>query len=108
MDKPIEHYWQLRLQGVKEALEANHFEVFLANDVGEARKIVKEQILPATGARAFLGGSMTFRHRPLREIKKMPGLEFSTPLIEARLLKRTWNSGGGLLLPIFSSPGPMP
>jgi L-lactate utilization protein LutB len=77
MDRPIEHYWQIRLKGVKEALEANHFEVFLAQDVKEAKKIVKEQILPALGAKSVSwGGSMTFLATGLyEEIKKMPGLE---------------------------------
>jgi L-lactate utilization protein LutB len=62
---------------VKEALEANNFEVFLAADVGEARKMVKEQILPAVGAKSVSwGGSMTFLATGLyEEIKKMPGLE---------------------------------
>jgi hypothetical protein len=77
MDRPIEHYWQIRLKGVKEALEANHFEVFLAQDVKEAKKIVKEQILPTLGAKSVSwGGSMTFLATGLyEEIKKMPGLE---------------------------------
>ena len=77
MDKPIEHYWQTRLKVVKEALEANHFEVFLADDVGQAKRIVKEQILPTTGAKSVSwGGSMTFLATGLyEEIKKMPGLE---------------------------------
>lgn len=57
MDKPIEHYWQTRLKVVKEALEANHFEVFLADDVGQAKRIVKEQILPATGAKSVSWGA---------------------------------------------------
>jgi len=62
---------------VKEALEANHFEVFLAQDVKEAQKIVKEQILPTLGAKSVSwGGSMTFLATGLyEEIKKMPGLE---------------------------------
>ena len=77
MDKPIEHYWQIRLKAVKQALETNHFEVFLANDVGEAGKIVKDQILPAIGAKSVSwGGSMTFLATGLyEEIKKMSGLE---------------------------------
>jgi L-lactate utilization protein LutB len=77
MDKPLEHYWQIRLKGVKESLEANNFEAFLATDVGEARRIVKEQILPALGAKSVSwGGSMTFLATGLyEEIKKMPGLE---------------------------------
>lgn len=77
MDKPLEHYWQIRLKGVKESLEVNNFEAFLATDVGEARRIVKEQILPALGAKSVSwGGSMTFLATGLyEEIKKMPGLE---------------------------------
>ena len=77
MDKPIEHYWQIRLKAVKEALEANHFEAFLAQDVKEAKNIVKEQILPTLGAKSVSwGGSMTFLATGLyEEIKKMPGLE---------------------------------
>ena len=77
MEKPIEQYWQIRLKAVKEALEANHFEVFLAKDVGDAKKIVKEQILPATGAKSVSwGGSMTFLATGLyEEIKKMAALE---------------------------------
>ena len=77
MEKPIEHYWQKRLKVVKDALEANHFEVFLAEDAGQAKNIVKDQILPATGAKSVSwGGSMTFLATGLyEEIKKMPGLE---------------------------------
>lgn len=61
MEKPIEHYWQIRLQDLKEALEANNFEVFLAADGAEARKIVMEEILPKSGAKKVSwGGSMTF------------------------------------------------
>jgi L-lactate utilization protein LutB len=77
MDNPIERYWQIRLKAVKEALEANNFEAFLAADVREARKIVREQILPTLGAKSVSwGGSMTFLATGLyEEIKKMPGLE---------------------------------
>jgi len=60
MDKPIEHYWQIRLNEVKEALEGNNFEVFLAASKEEARKIVLEEIIPKTGAKSCSwGGSMT-------------------------------------------------
>jgi L-lactate utilization protein LutB len=77
MDKPIERFWQIRLNAVKEALEANHFEVFLAKDAAEARTIVKEKILPTTGAKVVSwGGSMTFLATGLyEEIKNTPGLE---------------------------------
>ena len=60
MDKPIEHYWQIRLGEVKEALEGNNFEVFLAANKEDAKKIVLEEIIPKTGAKSCSwGGSMT-------------------------------------------------
>ncbi len=61
MEKPIEHYWKARLADLKEALEGNNFEVFLANDAGEAKTIVLEEIIPKTKAKTVSwGGSMTF------------------------------------------------
>jgi L-lactate utilization protein LutB len=46
MGEPIGKYWKLRLAHVKKALEGNNFEVFLAEDIDEARRIVLEEILP--------------------------------------------------------------
>jgi len=61
MDKPIESYWKTRLANLKEALEGNNFEVFVANDTKEAQKVVLEQIIPKTNARSVSwGGSATF------------------------------------------------
>jgi L-lactate utilization protein LutB len=61
MEKPTENYWQTRLNGLKEALVENNFEVFLANDASEAREIVLEEIIPKTNAKSISwGGSMTF------------------------------------------------
>ncbi|MBW1981590.1 MAG: lactate utilization protein [Deltaproteobacteria bacterium] len=61
MDKPIEHYWQIRLAEVKAALEANNFEVYLVQDSGQAREIVLEEIIPRLEvATVSWGGSMTF------------------------------------------------
>ncbi len=61
MDKPIDHFWQIRLAEVKGALEANNFEVFLAQTSEEAYKLVLEEIFPKTGAKSVSwGGSMTF------------------------------------------------
>jgi L-lactate utilization protein LutB len=60
MDRPIENYWQVRLSEVKEALEANNFEVFLAANRDEAKRIVLEEIVPKTEAKSCSwGGSMT-------------------------------------------------
>jgi L-lactate utilization protein LutB len=77
MDKPIENYWQIRLKETKSALEANNFDVFLAEDLASAKKIVLEQILPAAGAKSVSwGGSMTYLTTGLYEVlKKKPGLE---------------------------------
>ena len=55
MEKPIENYWSLRLADVKDALEANNFEVYIAANTDEAKKIVKE-ILPRTGAKSIAWG----------------------------------------------------
>jgi len=77
MEKPIEHYWQIRLQELKETLEGNNFEVFLAKDAAEAKSLVLERILPAAGAKSISwGGSMTYLATGLYEaLKAMPGLE---------------------------------
>jgi L-lactate utilization protein LutC len=47
MSTPIEQYWQLRFADLKKALEDNNFEVFIANNADEVKKIVFEQIIPA-------------------------------------------------------------
>jgi L-lactate utilization protein LutB len=77
MDKPIDHFWQIRLAEVKSALEANNFEVFLAQTSQEAHKLVLEEILPKTGAKSVSwGGSMTFLGTGLYEaLKNKDGLE---------------------------------
>lgn len=61
MDRPIEQYWDIRLGLVKEALEKNNFEVFIAGDPLEASNLALEKIIPRTGAKIISwGGSMTF------------------------------------------------
>ena len=71
MDKPIEHYWRIRLNELKEVLEDNHFEVFIAKDTAEAKAIVLEQILPATKAKSVSWvGSMTYLATGLYEAIK--------------------------------------
>jgi len=46
MENPIQNYWQIRLAHVKESLEGNNFEAFIAENVEEAKQIMKEEILP--------------------------------------------------------------
>jgi len=61
MEKPIEHYWQLRLEHLKTVLEKNNFEVHLAARPEDAVRIVTEEILPAVKpASMSWGGSRTF------------------------------------------------
>jgi hypothetical protein len=77
MEKPIENFWQIRLNDVKTSLEGNNFDVFLAENAAQAKKIVMEEILPKAGAKSVSwGGSMTFLATGLYEaIKGIPGLE---------------------------------
>lgn len=61
MDNPMENYWNIRLDQLKTALEKNHFNVFVAKNVGEAKAFVLEGLLPKTGAKSVSwGGSVTF------------------------------------------------
>lgn len=77
MDKPIENFWSLRLANLKETLEANNFEVHVAENIEAARKLVKDEILPKTGAKSISwGGSMTFVQSGLYdELKACSGME---------------------------------
>lgn len=76
MDKPIDHYWQVRLGEIKKALESNNFEAHLAETASDAKRIALESIIPATGARRISwGGSMTFTATGLYDALK-PSSEF--------------------------------
>lgn len=77
MEKPIEYYWSKRLADVKEALEANNFEVYTAGDKAEAKRIVLEEIMPKLSPKSVSwGGSMTLLATGLYEtLKAMPDLE---------------------------------
>jgi L-lactate utilization protein LutB len=60
MDQPVNHYWQLRLNDLKSELEANNFEVFLAENRQAAKQIVLEDIIPKLNVKTVSwGGSMT-------------------------------------------------
>lgn len=61
MEKPIEHYWTLRLIALKKSLEDNNFEVFVAKDAAEAGHIVAKDLIPKMAPRSISwGGSVTF------------------------------------------------
>jgi len=60
MEKPIQHFWNIRIDDAKEALEANNFEVFTAMNLAGARNIIMEEILPKSQPKSVSwGGSMT-------------------------------------------------
>jgi len=68
MDKPVENFWRIRLADVKAALEANNFEVFLAEKSEDSHKIVLEDLIPKLKPRTVSwGGSMTFTGTGLYE-----------------------------------------
>lgn len=77
MDKPIENYWKLRLADVKLALEANNFEVYLAEDTNHANTIVLEDLLPKLNPETVSwGGSVTFTDSGLyKELSENSDLE---------------------------------
>jgi L-lactate utilization protein LutB len=61
MDKPIEAYWKIRLAEIKETLEKNNFQVFIADSIEHAHSIVLDEIIPAVSPKSISwGGSMTF------------------------------------------------
>ena len=45
MEKPIEHYWHARLQDLKNRLEANNFEVYLASEAQKVQRIVTDVVV---------------------------------------------------------------
>ncbi|HSO18039.1 MAG TPA: LUD domain-containing protein, partial [Desulfosarcina sp.] len=60
MDNPVDHYWSIRLKTLKKALEANNFDVYLADNKDLAKKMAYETIIPAMAPKTVSwGGSMT-------------------------------------------------
>ncbi len=61
MDQPIDNFWKQRLADLKAALEANNFEVFVADNQEAAYEIVLEEVIPQLKPKTIsFGGSMTF------------------------------------------------
>lgn len=81
MKDPITNYWKLRLEKVKGQLENNDFEVFLADDVSEAKRLVLEEIIPASGASSIsYGGSMTMKAAGIQDaLLEVEGIELLRP-----------------------------
>jgi hypothetical protein len=59
LENPIDKYWQVRLENCKMALEANNFEVFIADNHIQVKEIVLGKIVPSICARSIsYGGSV--------------------------------------------------
>jgi hypothetical protein len=61
MKNPIDNYWGLKLEAVKEALEKNQFEVFISDTAAGAKDLALNQIIPSLDVKSVSwGGSMSF------------------------------------------------
>ncbi len=77
MKNPIDNYWNLKLESVKENLEKNRFKVFIAPNAKAAKEIAINDIIPGLDIKTVSwGGSMSFVATGLfHELKDNPDLE---------------------------------
>lgn len=77
MKNPIDNYWNLKLESVKENLEKNRFKVFIAPNAKAAKEIAINDIIPELDIKTVSwGGSMSFVATGLfHELKDNPDLE---------------------------------
>lgn len=77
MKNPIDNFWNLKLESLKESLENNNFEVFIAQDKEEAKKTALEKIIPQISPKSVSwGGSVSFVSTGLfHALKDDPELE---------------------------------
>ncbi len=58
--KPLQKYWHIRLERLKNKLEKNNIEAFIAPTASAAKGLIMDDILPRTEAKSIAwGGSMT-------------------------------------------------
>ena len=96
MDQPIDNFWKQRLTDLKAALEANNFEVFIADNQESAYKIVVEEVIPQLNPKTIsFGGSMTFVNSGLykqilehSDAEVLDTLDKSLPMKELYELRR--------------------
>lgn len=71
MKNPTKHYWHLRLQTLKKALEKNRFEAHVVENANDANHLCMEQIIPEIAPKSISwGGSMTFTQSGLYQLLK--------------------------------------
>lgn len=94
MSDPLKRYWEMRLEACRQALAANNFGAYRANDRVDAKRIVMEEILPGVAARtASWGDSMTLHATGiLAAVKENPAYEvietFAAGVPREELLER--------------------
>ncbi len=77
MNRPVERYWERRLENCRKSLKSNHFEAYLANDRAGAKRIFMEDILPKIQVKSVSwGDSLTFHATGiLGEMRRNPDIE---------------------------------
>ena len=77
MEKPIDHYWKLRLDDAKKELETNNFDVYVVDSPEEAKNLVIGTLMPdLKPASISWGGSQTVVNSGLyAELKDRNDLE---------------------------------
>ena len=77
MDDHLKQFWELRLERCREALAANNFGAYAANDCREAKRIVLEEILPMVGPKTVSWGDSMTLHATgiLKEIKQNTAID---------------------------------
>ncbi|MBU2645235.1 lactate utilization protein [bacterium] len=80
MEDSLKRYWQIRFKEVKRTLEANNFDVFIADDVKAVHDIVLKEIIPPLKPKTISwGGSVTFTdsglYEKLKQSKEMRVLD---------------------------------
>lgn len=103
---PVDTFWTIRLATTKEALEANNFEVSMAENLADAARIFLEDILPASGAKSVsFGGSMSVGKsgvpealRAMDAVELLDTMNYKLPAAEMYELRRQ-----ALLVDLFLS-----
>jgi L-lactate utilization protein LutB len=71
LEGPINDYWTTKLENVKDNLNSNNFNAFVAEDEGHASNIILDEILPKLKPTSVSwGGSLTFKDSGLYEVLK--------------------------------------
>ena len=77
MDTPIDTYWRIRLDALKEALDANNFDTIIVPTTADACRVVLEDIIPAATPESISwGGSLTHIQTGIYDaLKALPGVD---------------------------------